>query len=421
MIGRGLAAGDWPGTGFLDPRLAEITTNLTEAHTQLRQTGLEQADRPARHQWAEQQAARARIMHTVYVAAHGTTLALTARRNEITARQVRSRRRSGPPPRRPAGQHPEIRGATQLISQLAVAEQFAAGYVADHPPGPIVPPAVSTLLPEARLERVLAVWDVQAHRTLAGQPDPIDLVRIARTQATLAVVTGIITEAAARTGTLPPDNVPRLREALQDSQLGWTRTARRWSELATVYATPDPLLIDAARAVRATLTAVAATPTGWAPPDQIAARVDLPTTLTTLRLSMIAATGLAHAIRTTAAHDPGLTAPARTINVRARAETELAIERSDYREPGTDRPTADQPSRNAIIPLPGPARRGLVTNADALITTCGRVIDTTTGVHTDLVRPPQASRPRPAAATPTRPIRAWPERRTRLVAMSGQD
>ncbi len=118
-----------------------------------------------------------------------------------------------------------------------------------------------------------------------------------------------------------------------------------------------------------------------------------------MRLSMIAATGLAHAIRTTAAHDPGLTAPARTINMRARAETEHAIEHGDYREPGTDRPTTHQPTRNAIIPLPGPARRGLVTNADALITTCGRVIDTTTGVHTDLVHAP-----RPAGrAGPLRP------------------
>ena len=48
-----------------------------------------------------------------------------------------------------------------------------------------------------RLETALAAWEVQAHRTLAANPDPADLVRIARVQALIISTTSVITEAAA--------------------------------------------------------------------------------------------------------------------------------------------------------------------------------------------------------------------------------
>jgi hypothetical protein len=44
----------------------------------------------------------------------------------------------------------------------------------------------------------LAAWEVEAHRTLAANPNPADLVRVARVQALITSTTTTLTEAAAR-------------------------------------------------------------------------------------------------------------------------------------------------------------------------------------------------------------------------------
>jgi hypothetical protein len=46
----------------------------------------------------------------------------------------------------------------------------------------------------------LGCWEIQAHRTRADQPDPADLVRVARVQALIATTTVAVSEAAARRG-----------------------------------------------------------------------------------------------------------------------------------------------------------------------------------------------------------------------------
>jgi hypothetical protein len=56
-----------------------------------------------------------------------------------------------------------------------------------------------------RLEKALAGGEVQAHGTLVANPDPADLVRVARMQALIASTTRILTEAAARKGHIDGD------------------------------------------------------------------------------------------------------------------------------------------------------------------------------------------------------------------------
>ena len=51
-----------------------------------------------------------------------------------------------------------------------------------------------------RLASALAVWDIQAHRSLAAHPSPPNLACVARVQALIATTSGVVAEAAAQTG-----------------------------------------------------------------------------------------------------------------------------------------------------------------------------------------------------------------------------
>jgi hypothetical protein len=66
-----------------------------------------------------------------------------------------------------------------------------------------------------RLKTPLAFWQVQAHRTLVADPDPADLVRVARVQALITSTTSVLTErpplSASSTATLSSDWRPRWR------------------------------------------------------------------------------------------------------------------------------------------------------------------------------------------------------------------
>jgi len=97
--------------------------------------------------------------------------------------------------------------------------------------------------PATRLETALAAWEVQAHRTLAANPDPADLVRIARVQALITSTTSVVTEAAATRGHIDDDVMQRLGPALEASQVAWSRSAKRWGELTNPASRTDPALV----------------------------------------------------------------------------------------------------------------------------------------------------------------------------------
>jgi hypothetical protein len=111
------------------------------------------------------------------------------------------------------------------------------------------------------------------------------------------------------------------------------------------------------------IRAAVANQTGWATPDQIAGRIDLPATTVTLHRSLVAGVELAYVIREIAADHPGLAALARVIAMRAQGEAEVAIEQGETRFEGVRWVTPHQIATNQIIPLPEPARRGLVNAA----------------------------------------------------------
>jgi hypothetical protein len=236
-------------------------------------------------------------------------------------------------------------------------------------------PGQPRAVPQAtRLETALAAWEVQAHRTLAANPDPADLVRIARVQALITSTTSVITEAAATRGHIDEDVMQRLGPALEASQVAWSRSAKRWGELTNPASRTDPALVGAASELRAAIAATATNQGGWAAADQLATRVNLPAAVRSLHLSMVASIDIAYVVRDTAADHPGLTAPARIIGMRSQGEAEIAIEQGETRYEGVTWTTRRQIAANRVIPLPEPARRGLINLADEVIATTNRAV-----------------------------------------------
>jgi hypothetical protein len=136
----------------------------------------------------------------------------------------------------------------------------------------------------------------------------------------------------------------------------------------------DPALVGAASEVRAAIAAAATNQGGWATPDQLASRLDLPNIVKTLHLNMVASVEIAYVVRDTAADHPGLTAPARIIGMRSQGEAEIAIEQGETRYEGVTWTTRRQLASNQLIPLPEPARRGLINLADDVIATTNQAV-----------------------------------------------
>lgn len=369
-IARSVRAGHWPGHGPTDNHLTEIADNLSRARHLIERDG-----RPSGPATANRQAVtpdiHGQVMHTLYVAAHGTAVALGGYVTELQHRlEVGSRRRQ------PMAERPttlEITEAQGMIARFSGFEQLAAAYMFGQPPPSADPGQRRAVARATRVERALAAWEVQAHRTLAANPDPADLVRIARVQALITSTTSVIAEAAATRGHID-DVMQRLGPALEASQVAWSRSAKRWGELTNPASRTDPALVGAASELRSAIAAAATNRDGWATPDQLATRVNLPATVRSLHLSMLAAIDIAYVVRDTAADHPGLTAPARVIGMRSQGEAEIAIEQGETRYEGVTWTTRRQIAANRVIPLPEPARRGLINLADEVIATTNRAV-----------------------------------------------
>mgnify|MGYP003408674408 CR=1 FL=1 len=147
-------------------------------------------------------------------------------------------------------------------------------------------------------------------------------------------------------------------------------------------------MVGAAGEVRAAIASAATNPTGWATPGQLASRLDLPKTVKILHLGMVTSIDIAYVIRDTAADHPGLTAPARIIGMRAQGEAEIAIEQGETRYEGVTWTTRRQIATNQLIPLPEPARRGLINLADDVIATANHAVAAAAQLDPNDVRRP---------------------------------
>jgi hypothetical protein len=367
-VGRGLAAGHWPGRGPTDEAWEQIASNFGQARRLLQRQVLSEATDGQ----TDPTSAKTQILHALYVAAHATTVAITGYQRDLQHRLEVGARRRQPLVERPTVL--EVESAGGMIARFDAIEQLAAGSLAAQRLNAADQPATGERRPAIRLEGALAAWEIQAHRTLANNADPADLVRVARVQALIATTTVVVSEAAARRGEIDAGVVDRFTPALENAQLAWSRSARRWAEFTTAASRTDPALVDAASQLRAAVGAAVANQTGWATPDEIAGRIDLPATVMTLQRSMVAGVDVAYVIRDIAADHPGLAASARVIAMRAQGEAEVAIEQGETRFEGVRWVTPQQIAANQLIPLPEPARRGLVNAATDVAAATNRAV-----------------------------------------------
>jgi hypothetical protein len=370
-IGRCVTAGHWPGQGPTDEHLTQIADNFSRARHLVEPHGRPAQQAPPGTQ-RDIRELHGQVMHTMYVAAHGTAVALGAHVTDLQHRRAAAQRRRQLMAERPTAL--EITAAQDMIARFDGFEQRAGAYLFGLPAGSANPDQVREAAPATRLKTALAAWEVQAHRTLANHPDPADLVRVARVQALITSTTSVLTEAAARKGHIDNDVLQRLMPALEANQVAWSRAAKRWGELTNPDSRTDPTLVGAASEVRAAIAATATNPTGWATPEQLASRLDLPDAVKTLHLSMVVSVDIAYVVRDTAADHAGLTAPARIIGMRAQGEAEIAIEQGETRYEGITWTTRSQIAANQLIPLPQPARRGPINLADDVIATTNQAV-----------------------------------------------
>jgi hypothetical protein len=166
-IGRSVTAGHWPGQGPTDERLTQIADDLSRARHLV-----EPRDRPSQQAPPETQRGirdfHGQVIHTLYVAAHGTAVALGAHVTDLQHRLAAAERRRERLAERPTA--PEMTAAQDMIARFDGFEQLAGAYLFGLPHSSANPEHVREAAPAIRLETALAVWEVQAHRTLANDP-----------------------------------------------------------------------------------------------------------------------------------------------------------------------------------------------------------------------------------------------------------
>ena len=304
---RGIRRGPWPGPGATDTRLQTIADSFARAAELIHRHGTPgpSSDPAVR---ADADAARTRIIHTLYIAAHGVRLAVIAYarplEDALTARGGTTAAGS-------------LAVARSILARLDAVEQVAGAYVAR-----TFPTALAGEHREAvggsRLTAALAGWDVHAHGVLATNPTAGHLRLVARTQELVLGHATLLLSAAAYTGAIDRFQYnTRLEQPLDLARSAWAASGRSWAQLAAHGARADaPVLTGAAAEVRAALREITLDGSTPASAGVIASRTDLTATARTLATVLSASTDLAHLVRDVST-DPAVTFPARAVNAAA--------------------------------------------------------------------------------------------------------
>jgi hypothetical protein len=205
-VGRSVAAGHWPGHGPRDEAWEQIASNFVQARFLLQGQPVV-SEAVSTDGQIDLTTANSQILHALHVAAHATAVALAGYQRDLQDRLEVAPRRRQPLVERPTTL--EVESAGDMIARFDAIEQLTAGSMAARRRNVADQPATSRRPAATRLAAALAAWEIQAHRTLANQPDPADLVRVARVQAIIATTTVVVSEAAARRGEIDAGVVDR--------------------------------------------------------------------------------------------------------------------------------------------------------------------------------------------------------------------
>ena len=125
-IGRSVSIGHWPGQGPFDERLTQIADNLSRARHLIERHG-QPSQRATPELHSDTPHAHGEVIHTLYVAAHGTAVALGAHVADMQHRLEVGTRRRQLMNERPTAL--EITAAQDMIARFDGFEQLAGAYL----------------------------------------------------------------------------------------------------------------------------------------------------------------------------------------------------------------------------------------------------------------------------------------------------
>ncbi len=348
----------WPRPGRADERLLAVADSFERAAEAM-------GGRPAPGQQActsELDGARARVMHTLYVGAHGVCVAMRGhiRKTEAAAARATKRNLKLDPYLR------SLERAHEVVDRMEAFGHLAGSSVHDHARATPAPTQRAAKVgPWERLHQAVAAWDIQVHRTLTAAPAPQNLLLAARTQAVLTTATIVILDAGARTGHVDRGAYDqRLVPALTASQSAWSQVAGRWGDLTPVASQPCQDLLRAENQVRTAIREVTRDTAGWAPAPVIAERIDIGQTARHLQRALSGAADVAHLVREIAATDRKLTGPARAVLQRAHSDARTT---GHYTADGSAWVAAADVHANRMVRLPDVVRWGLSTASNNVV------------------------------------------------------
>jgi hypothetical protein len=310
----------WPGDAPSHTSVDQITETLRAAAALIARYG---TDLPA-HQTRtahDVDAARSRVMHTLYITAHAITVALNTHGKDL----VRKSHAQGRPIARsaPYAVPPTVKWMHRAIRCENLAHNYLEGrfVIAVHGE------AARSAEDQDRIQCALARWDIQAHRTLIHDPSPANLVAITRTQSLITSTSITLADAVAHGRTHGVDEASeneRAGAAIRRAAASWSQLGSRWHDLTRPSDRLDPALAAAAAEVRAAYRELTHDVTTQASLEAIATRPGLARGLAASLDALEAASELAHAV-TEQAERSDLTGPARVLSHRATNDIEAGL------------------------------------------------------------------------------------------------
>lgn len=334
------------------------------------------------HQSKEQrddvQAARTRVMHTVYLSTHATTVALANNLREHDALHPdRSRTEHGY----------QVQVVADAHRRMSAAEHLAGSYVHSTYPEALAGQhrdGVDT----ARLSEAFSRWDVEAHRAVATTATPHTVSVIANQEAWNASSSQTLWRAAASVGQATGAQYrTRLSPAIDGMGREWDTSAETWATLIYArQARPPDALVAAGNELRAATRELVHDRVGQAHPDVLAVRADLGVVASALQRSLASSVDLAHTVRDAGAN-PDLRVSARGAHTILTALAKRGM---------SDRPEHEHPvvsladvQANRAIPTPAPLHAHLRQVGDATVHASSRALSSSVGLlQTPTQQPP---------------------------------
>lgn len=354
----------WPGDGPADERLLRMAENLTRAAELLEKAAPSFPRRPDTR--ADLAAAKARVMHALYIGSHGVAVAVD---NYLSGFDPDAHRRGT------SALRSSVRVAQAARSRIGAFEQLAGSYVSRTYPHALdgehrEQPTIS------RLAQALAGWDVQAHRALAGEPRTAILARVAYTQTLIAAHGAAVLDAGARTGQLAAGQYhTRLHPAMDTTGARWRHTAELWTELTPPSQRHlDPALDVAAGEVRAAFLEIDFDRTGAASPAVMGARTDLPQAGRAVQQALSSSVEIAHVMRELV-DDPQLRGAARPVNAMSLALANAIDQDSIDTAPKAALVSPRDIAGNRATALPELVQDACRQDLDATIEACRQAMD----------------------------------------------